>query len=326
MAISILSRVGLPSLSVGQIFYTMQCTRFLAGCTESHKSFDLDRVELGILNAHLKTGVSFDRTPNNLFDRIDIGEGESFREPSGLAHVDGDPAAAAIGIDFDPTGVKVERGGRKRSVGRSSVDKAVFAQSGETDAEAMFVFVVRMVFFAGGMIEIGAAVVDADFIVQKQRLRCCGDHAAVPGPGVERNEWRVGKPAPVFTVRTADEKNFDLAPMRAVLEFVLDVKKPEQTEIAVAVVKTAETVEIRPIETALLRETVFVAAGNPSCRRLGPMNEVFALGITDASTDAVFAIALVGFDQGDVFFRAGVLEHRCHVAVPGLPIVFRGKL
>src|SRR5581483_8036845 len=66
----ILSRAGGSSLSGRQIFYTMRRARFLAGCDRRARSFDLDRIEPGILNVDLKTGLAFDRGPKNLFDCI----------------------------------------------------------------------------------------------------------------------------------------------------------------------------------------------------------------------------------------------------------------
>src|SRR5581483_949024 len=155
----ILSRAGGFSLSGRQIFYTMRRARFLAGCDRRARSFDLDRIEPGILNVDLKTGLAFDRGPKNLFDCIDIGEGESFRGSVGAEHSDGDPAAAAIGVDFDAARAQLERSGRERSLGRSRVDETVLAQAGEADAEAVFFLVVRVVLFARGMIEICVAVV-----------------------------------------------------------------------------------------------------------------------------------------------------------------------
>src|SRR5258705_2408181 len=244
---------------------------------------------------------------------------------AGLKHVDDNFSARAVAVDFDPSGFDFEHGGRKSPIRRGSVDKTVFAQRRKADTEPVLLLVIGFAFFARGVVKIRSTVINAHTIRQKQRLSGGRDHAAVPGTGVERDQRRIGKSLPALAVGAGGEKHFDRTLMRAVFELMVDIEKPQQTEITVAVIEAAEPVEISPAKTSLLREATFVIARNPNRLRIAPVNEIVALGKADASSRPVFTIALVGFHVSDIFPRARIFEKRRNIAEPSLAIVLGRK-
>ena len=122
-----------------------------------------------------------------MIQSIAARDGETFGLAFARNRVDDNPAATAVGVDFDLPlwTLKWHRG--KSAVGRCGVNKSVFSQGCKPDAEAMILVIIRAVFLTRGVVKIGAAVIHAHLVFQKQRLSGGRDHAAVPAIRPERD-------------------------------------------------------------------------------------------------------------------------------------------